>query len=265
MENPWVKLPDSPPYLLECDRLAVEKYNAKPTRKREQLIRTIRFPEPFQGDVNAPVVVLTGNPRSNAEDERSAEEFFRTNSNALRIARNNLLHQPSDYPWWTIDPASSGFRGHTYWSDHLRELIEAVGVDGRRTVSRRVLCVESFPYHSEVGGNFPALTSQQYSNYLVQRSVERGAVIILLRKLAFWQKAVPQLVGYSRLFCGKSPERGYVSPGNLPTEGWDMAERFCSEWPTPQLEAGGGEEGDDGVEAAACSCSSKSGIMRASE
>src|SRR5688500_3058766 len=61
--NPWLRLPDSGPYVLADDAEAVGRFNDKPNRKPIHLLRIHDLlPEPFIGSPDAPVVLLSNNP-----------------------------------------------------------------------------------------------------------------------------------------------------------------------------------------------------------
>jgi hypothetical protein len=210
--NPWSRLPDSAPLVLKDDLNAVEVFNR--TAKPHHEIDVKLLPEPFLGQFNAPVVLLNLNPGwSPGDAEWHADPEF------ARLSRANLSHSKSDFPFYLLNPRIQASPGGAWWRMHLRSLIEDIGSVKR--VANRVLCVEYFPYHS---ANFdhkvPELASQEFGFGLVRSAIERHAVIVGLRSIAFWLSAVPELARYDRWFTLRNVQRVWVSRGNLP-DGYD--------------------------------------------
>lgn len=140
MNNPWVDLPRTQPFVLPYERSAIREFNAsaKPTHQ----IRTELMPEPYLGDPNAPVVLLNLNPGFMEE-----EIYFHTeDEDFIRECRANLLHEPSEYPFYLINPKLSASEGHKWWKKKLRQPIE---ISSAMKVAKSFLCIEYFPYHSQ--------------------------------------------------------------------------------------------------------------------
>jgi hypothetical protein len=64
MQNPWLTLPLSPPYILAEDDLAISAYNRifHDKGKKEQAIYREAFPEPYCGNPQAPILLLNLDP-----------------------------------------------------------------------------------------------------------------------------------------------------------------------------------------------------------
>jgi len=58
--------------------------------------------------------------------------------------------------------------------------------------------------------------SQEYGFALVRDAIARDAVIVVMRSLARWLAAVPELAGYSRRFGLRSVQNVTISPKNCP-------------------------------------------------
>ena len=207
MQNPWVKLPDSSPYVLEDDRNAIEVHNL--TSKPIHQIELRMLPEPFLGQCNASVVLLNLNPGVAEGDikQHSQADF-------IKLSRDNLNHiGDTEYPFYLLNPSIKTSPGYLWWYKRLRRLIEDCG---HKQVAQNVLCVELFPYHSE---RYKALNvpSQGYSFYLVRQAIERNAIIIQMRSRQLWFKHVPELETYANWMEIGNPQSPYVSPNNLPT------------------------------------------------
>src|SRR5450432_3879599 len=139
MENPWKHLPLHEPYVLDMDRPIIEAYNAKVNQTDPNYIHTELLPEPFYGNPEAPVMLLSLNP-SYAKDVDA--DFYRQNETACRL---NLEHAPQEYPFYLLNRAYKGYAGHDWWYERLGALI--IDTDLKR-VATNVCCIELFPYHS---------------------------------------------------------------------------------------------------------------------
>ncbi len=212
MDNPWHRLPDSPPYVLPEDSEQVLAFNEKAQRKgwKKRELDLGFIPEPFVGRPDAPVLLLGNNP---GVKDRTPTNPRRMPAFAERM-RNNLLHRLSDeFPFLYLDPNPPVYKtNREWWTGKLTGLIKRFG---DRVVARSILAVEFFPYVSEkFGCQKLALPSQQYSFELVRSAIKRQAVIVLTRGERWWLKAVPELREYGRLVRLAERQRARVSPGN---------------------------------------------------
>jgi hypothetical protein len=199
--NPWQELPTKPPFVVPSDLLAVTVFNKHANQRAK--IHTNLMPEPFVGQRNAPVVVLLLNPGyADAEEHVHRQKDFRA---ALRANFTN----PSDHFFIKREADEPGAK---YFTRATRNLIREFGRD---VVSKNILTIEYFPYHS-VGfahANL-RLPSQQFSFDLVRDAIDRQAVIILARGKQMWLGAVPELAAHRRLYFG-NPRIMSLSAGNL--------------------------------------------------
>lgn len=60
------------------------------------------------------------------------------------------------------------------------------------------------------------LPSQDYNFRLVLNAVDRGAIIILMRGLQRWLRAVPKLNEYDKVLILKNVQQPTISPNNCP-------------------------------------------------
>lgn len=213
MRNPWLRLPDHPPYELEDDRIAVSEFNAKaPPRFR---LETCLYPEPYFGNPQAPVVLLLLNPGV-------ADADFKTHKDKPfgRLARASLSHALSPHPFLHLNPSPilSNAPGAHWWRRKTRVLRELVDPAGDFQFANQLLCLELYPYHSKkFGGPRFTLPSQGYTFHLLDRAIERNAVVVVMRAWTRWTEAVSRLERYSpdRLWRIKSPQNPALSPANL--------------------------------------------------
>jgi hypothetical protein len=187
IRNPWLGLPQEPPYVLEGDISSLDEFDNKV--KPEFQVHRELLPEPFIGNVqDASVVLLNMNP---AYEE--AERTFHLDPAFRSIARANLAQAPLPHPFYFLDPSGRS-PGHLYWSGRLAELGQACG--GWEPVAKHIAVVEWYPYHSlEMSRSWmPRVPSQAFSFRLVQDAIDRGAVIIIIRAVKWWQQQLPGLV-----------------------------------------------------------------------
>jgi hypothetical protein len=211
MENPWKHLPLHEPYVLDMDRAIIERYNANFKSEDETYIHTELLPEPFYGNPQAPVMLLSLNP-SYAKDVDA--RFYRQNADACRL---NLKHAPQKYPFYLLNPAYKDYEGHDWWYKRLGALIK--DTDHKR-VTENVCCVEFFPYHSRrFGAHRLALPSSHYRHELVLQAIAEQRLIVIMRSVNHWKGAIPELKTYSNVCTLLNSQSTYVSPGNMP-DGW---------------------------------------------
>jgi hypothetical protein len=212
--NPWTSLRSAPPYILASDDFDVKAFNdtAEPSLR----IHGDLLPEPFVGNVgSAAVLLLNMNP---AYEE--AELPFHRDAAFISIARANLAQKPLQYPFYFLDPSWKS-PGHLYWSGRLAELIAACG---REAVAKHVAVLEWYPYHS-LGMSrawMPKVPSQAFSFRLVQNALDRGAVIIIIRAVRWWQQELPGLLSGAESLARNYRRGGRVLRRACP-EAFDLA------------------------------------------
>ena len=195
MDNPWKDLPTDAPFVLREDRPLIEEH-----REKAKLLLEL-FPVPFIGAWDAPVVLLTLNPSGgNTEHTADYVEQYR-----------RMLAFKNRVPFLPLDPAFSSTPGAKYWSERMRVLCNRVG---RELLAQRVLCIQYFPYQSRVFHKLPdLLPSQQFGFELCRRAIVQGRLVVVLRSLALWSKAVPEL-GQTPITL-RSPRSPYLTPENM--------------------------------------------------
>jgi hypothetical protein len=162
--NPWTDLPGRPPYVLECDRTSIERFNT--IASDQHRIRLEIVPEPFLGEPSAPVVLLNLNTGFVESDK-----VVHLGSVFNEAARANLEHRHEACPFYLLDPALPSSPGRGWWMKKLRALIAARSLE---TVATRVFVVEIHGYHSKQFSRKLRLASQDYSRALVIRALKRG-------------------------------------------------------------------------------------------
>jgi len=211
-DNPWTLLPEHPPFVLAPDKPYLDAYNAYQTRYVGNWIHTGRVPEPRQGPIDAPVIILQQNP--SYEGRPPDEELPQIEVDALRgaLIDEHSPHQGLEKP-------------NSWWDRTCKVLIAKFG---RERLARRVLSIEYFPYPSaRFGHTGLRLPSQAYTFGLVRRGLSLGSLFVIMRGAALWYGAVPEL--YSQLdttvFPSKNRQRAFITAGNLPEKVFD---RLCA-------------------------------------
>ena len=124
-KNPWLRLPDKPPFVLPEDKDAVLAFNAEERCKpNPNLLNLDILPVPFVGRPDAPVVLL-GNI-AGAGDE-SLRDYKAWPVYVDRM-RKNLLHQNADLQFLPMDPGPDTLPPHNeWWARTLKHLLASFG------------------------------------------------------------------------------------------------------------------------------------------
>ena len=206
-ENPWVELPTEAPFVLSCDRPFIDLYN-KITKAKSFHVHTSLLPEPFHGNLGAPVVVLLLNPGVGTQEEK-----LHKNAAFAQALRNSITQAISVEHFHLVDESNGP--GHVWWKKACKALLHV------ESLPSRLLSVEFSPYHSRsFGHGHLRLPSQEYSFQLVKQAMQRGALIVCMRGQSFWFGAIPELATYDRLLKLKNPRSASLSPGNV--DGFDQ-------------------------------------------
>jgi hypothetical protein len=208
IDNPWHRLPDRAPFVLPEDEGAVRDFNGQASEDHKLRIGDL-LPEPFVGDPCAPVVLLGTNPGFTPEGAARKKE----DSRFVERMRDNLVHKDSDYRFVFFAPDIQASH-KDWWNRKLKGLLDHFDYS---VLARSILAVEHFPYPSRrYGAGRLHLRSQAYSFSLVERAMERKAIIVLVRGERKWLKAVPALCKYEGLCKLRNPQAGSISHKNCP-------------------------------------------------
>lgn len=210
--NPWLALPEDPPFILDGDRAAIDAFNQ--TANAFNRVETSLLPEPYVGRLDAPIVLLLLNPGLSDDD------FTLHQQPAFRDRVRRCLRQDaSPYPNYFLDPDVTG-PGARWMARVLKPLITEFG---GRTVATGVAQLEYFPYHSrKFAHSRLRVPSQEYTFDLLRLAIHRDAAIFVTRGKEIWGASVPELRGYGRAFHTRSAQNVVISPGNCP-EGYEAA------------------------------------------
>jgi hypothetical protein len=204
--NPWLKVPSVPPYVLPCDAGAIQAYNLHAAENYR--IQCDLLPEPFIGITSAPVVLLSGNPGFDETDlQAHSDPRFRS------AIRENHAQARLTYPFYYLD-SSLESPGRIWWETKLKSLLNIFDPEH---LSRALLCVEFFPYHSRKYRHADVnLPSQEYGFDLIRQAISRKAFIVKMRGTNNWLDRVPELEEYPRTVALNSWQNVAISPRNCP-------------------------------------------------
>jgi hypothetical protein len=202
--NPWLKVPDSAPFVLADDRPAIDRFNASaPSRTR---VETDLLPEPFVGRVDAPIVLLALNPGvSDGDFALHRQAAFRD------LVRACHRQASTDWPYYYLNPNVEGPGAR--WSRRvLGPLIRAAGLEA---VARGIVLFEYFPYHSRAFAHRALrVPSQQFGFGVLRQALKTAAAVFVTRGRALWEATIPELAQHPRLFRTNSTQNIVISPRN---------------------------------------------------
>lgn len=210
MINPWNDFPESNCMVHPDDKELVDAHNRSVKEKYRFILHLA--PEPWIGDINAPVVVLLANPGATDSDLGG---FSEPKADVIvRSALKNLRQEKSDYPHFFFDPILEGTQGQNWYFKAFKTLLNEFGPS---QLSKSILTCEMAPYHSKNWLKPSAeFSTQAYTHSLVRRAMERNAIVLIHRAARHWMAEIPALKEYSKAFRPKSSQSMYVSPGNYP-------------------------------------------------
>jgi hypothetical protein len=211
-DNPWTQLPKQPPFVIPPDRPFIDAYNSDRKEYVGSWIHTGRVPEPRQGPIDAPVIILQQNPSYSGRPPQEALP-----QQEIEALQQALVDEYS--------PHQGLIRPNGWWDRTCKVLREK---KPRELLARRILSVEYFPYPSATFDHHSLrLPSQPYVFDLVRDGLARGALFVITRGATLWYGAVPDLhiQRGTTVFLTKNPQSPYITPGNLPDE---VFERICT-------------------------------------
>lgn len=207
MQNPWFNLPETAPFVLDCDKTGILAFNR--TAREEYRIHLEVLPEPYTGNPEANIILLGLNPGYYERNEAfgTGDAFF------WKTSRANLVHANREYPFYLLDPRNEASPGYYWWSRKLKQPIARYGLE---KVAREFCVIEYFPYHSKNFGYNGIIPSQRYNFSLIQEAMGRKAIIIQMRNRKRWLEALPELANYSHYYTLKNWQNPTISENNCP-------------------------------------------------
>ena len=232
MINPWKKFNgESRPYLLDEDKKIIEDFKEKVKHPKHR-IDVNSLPVPFQGDpFKAKVILLQLNPGSDIppgfedEEDHALKVYPKLKKDILK----NNRHEKLEYPFYDLNPAYRLYGGFRYWLKVWQHFIKSK--EDYKKISRKICCIEFFPYHSRNYKHFSkVLRCQNYNFGLVRQAIGRKALIVImkgkgLKNDGVWlkQKEVKKLKNYEKLITLKS-RSPILSKNNIYGNGFKQIE-----------------------------------------
>lgn len=197
-------------YVLDQDKTCLRDND-----RRAEKTRVIEgsIPEPFIGNPTTCSVVLLGlNPGHDEEDQT----YYRENKRFREAIFANLHHEEQEHPFYPLNPDFRDTPVALWWLQKTRFLRDALGSGSAEILSKRLLVVEWFPYHSlNFNETKHCCDSQQYSQDLVKQLRNSDRLIIGFSGRRLWESVVPG-IPYLR-----STQNRSLSPNNLTLELFD--------------------------------------------
>jgi len=211
MNNPWRDYlrQTSRDTFHDLDRANAKAFNAAMKGRKNFLLADHLEPFPYLGNPKAPVVVLLANPgKSNKEARRD----YRMPRKKLLLAQDNLLHKGDDFSKRLYSPNMPSLESK-WFKERTRRLVEDTSVE---SVCNNLFFVNFHAYHSKSWYPIPfTFQTQRYSFWLVNKAIDRGAIIIMSRNTIGWLTAIPLLVAYKKRFEFDSTRSMHISNKNL--------------------------------------------------
>lgn len=228
MENPWKNHDfNSDGNILKADLNIINEFNKLQSslgdsKNEYYRIHEELFPAPFMGDVfNAKIILLMLNP--GYEENEASKNYYSKYRDAWI---KHITSQPdSRPPLFCFE--KEYIKDSDYWYKKLIHLTPKHLSDDQKfdIIKHNVAVIQYMPYHSLKFKNIPKkfykkevkyLISQEYNFYIVNKAIERNALILVLRGKKLWEEAIPLLdkkhghVGYTN-----SPQNITLTEKNL--------------------------------------------------
>lgn len=211
MINPWSNFEKSD-FLVHPDDRSILEYHNKHSKPQHQFL-THLAPEPWIGNIEAPIVVLLANPGATNLDVKGREQPKA--SAIISKSISNLRQESVDYPHFFFNPELSETAGQAWYFKAFKSLLQHFDT---KHLAKNVLTCEMAPYHSKnwkkPSNDFP---TQKYTNYLVKIAIQRNAIILMHRARKLWLAMVPELERYPLKYVPSSWQSPAISPRNYKT------------------------------------------------
>jgi len=217
MKNPWLQLSKDSPFILPCDAKLINIFNNRWCDTPFEIILD-EIPSPYIGNPESPVFFLNLNPAYSLEESNSP-----LINQYRKIARNNLLHEFKDYPFYVLNPLLVGTpSGYCWFKEKFNPLIKAINIS-KQEISKKIFLAEYFPYRSKKykWGN-DILPSQKYTISLIEKAIVRNAIIVIMRGRKLWFSLMPALKKYPNCYILHSPQNVTISEKNLGVDGFKI-------------------------------------------
>ena len=234
---------DSPPFLLDEDKTLLSVPSAAKLvasyrswqeftedknfgRSGDRRLHLGLLPVPFIGDMEkAKVVLLLLNPGLDPADYFGELEVPDFRSRLVDNLRQDFNRR--EYPFLYLDPSIAWHSGYRYWHGKFQgiiaELAKRWGVtyaEGRLRFSKKVACVELFPYQSvrcslpeRIRRELPSakLARDYVRDVLKPRSVVGEVLLIVMRQTEEWNLSESE---YVVIYKGAETRAAHLTPAS---------------------------------------------------
>ena len=209
--NPWLNI-SWQDTVADCDKKVIH-----PLFCAQNGINISTLPCPYSGDPKSKVYVLGLNPATGI-----GIPYFWDDKAYEKEIQADLQHKLNDFLW--LRPIITKKKriwhdGSMWWYDRTEELRKAVGKN-----DLDIFSLEYFPYHTVNSFKFPALPSDEYRNYLLEKAMNEEKLIIIMRSVNLWYSisgspsGIPlgdKLKNYSNKIILKNPQNICLTSGNM--------------------------------------------------
>lgn len=191
MDNPWLRLPEKPPFVLPEDEELVFKFNER--RKEQNQIPVELPPEPYAGRKDAPVVLLTRHPSYHPLDHI----YMCDNADFAASMQRTRALEKQDYPFYHLNKKYRGNPGLEFWEERLEQPLDELG---HRTCSQGFLLLQLFPYKTNAQTKDKIFPSFEFTRTLLLDAIKRNAIVIPMYGKKEWEYYVSKLSSYEKYF-----------------------------------------------------------------
>ena len=212
--NPWLNITSD--NIAACDAEYFDSYG--PVQEYEEYVNNINtkveltfscLPDPFCGNPQSKVYCLNKNPGVPDPCFANCETYKEATLKNLRLEQDTC-----------------------FWAEHIKNECGKVhaGVNWLKSRTKQIgqilhqqpdiFFIEYFPYHSTKGFDFPEdLPSYQFTNILIEKAMNEGKAILIMREKTKWLKRIKGLEDYPNLYSLKCAQGGYLTPNNIVRKG----------------------------------------------
>ena len=175
------------------------------------------IPEPFEGNPEAPIYLLGGNPGYGEEGNEwhIKEDYLAIMSETLSHKYQANQYNPTDFAFF--DKRLAEYGGTKWWKGHIADEIKD-----------KIFNIEFFAYHSTKADglkgffsqiakqpNLPTCISNQYADQLIYRAIKNKNIIIITRFEKYWLERIVNLEKYDNLYILLNHQIATVKEGNI--------------------------------------------------
>jgi hypothetical protein len=217
MKNPWLDYDYKKSNSVHpLDQDLFDKVNVRLSKRgKDYVLSSANVALPYFGNPDANLVLLYANPGLNPKE--TTKEETPALAELFDLARKHKLTGTDAFVF--LREEFEGTPGYLWWEKTLRFVFKRFSEPhARKQALRNIFSAEIHPYKSvkygaltKGEGNFP---SSEYTYHLVQKAIDRGAVILIARAKNEWFRALPALANYGNVIYLSSSQQSAISPNN---------------------------------------------------